>query len=467
MVASALARVQEFDPTGVAARDLKECLTLQVRALGIDDPIVLRILAEALDPLIKRDFRGVARQLGISIEEVAVASRIVGRLEPRPGRAFGGEDPVYIVPDIYVHKIGDEFHVVLNDDGLPRLRINALYREVLARGSVTPKDTKTYVHEKVRSAMWLIKSIHQRQRTIYRVMQSIIKHQREFFEKGINHLRPLNLRDVADDIEMHESTVSRVTTNKYANTPQGIFELKYFFNSSINRVQRRRRREREREGAHRTADPQRGSAAAALGPAHRRDAQGREHRHRPPDRDQVPRGPESPVVDEAAPGRLALRARPEAPSMKIMDILVKDAVILDLGVRNKRDVLAEMAHALAKVEPQIDANRLLEVLLEREALQSTGIGEGVAIPHGKLPGLDRLLATFARSSQGIDFESIDGQPTHHFFLLVVPEHSGGQYLKALARISRFFRDATFRQRLAEGESLEDVVGAIEEEDAKL
>ena len=153
--------------------------------------------------------------------------------------------------------------------------------------------------------------------------------------------------------------------------------------------------------------------------------------------------------------------------MKIMDILVKDAVILDLGVRNKRDVLAEMAHALAKVEPQIDANRLLEVLLEREALQSTGIGEGVAIPHGKMPGLDRLLATFARSSQGVDFESIDGQPTHHFFLLVVPEHSGGQYLKALARISRFFRDATFRQRLAEGESLEDVVGAIEEEDAKL
>ena len=236
VVASALARVQEFDPTGVAARDLKECLTLQVRALGIDDPIVLRILAEALDPLIKRDFRGVARQLGISIEEVAVAARIVGRLEPRPGRAFGGDDPVYIVPDIYVHKIGDEFHVVLNDDGMPRLRINALYRAVLARGSVTPKDTKTYVHEKVRSAMWLIKSIHQRQRTIYRVMQSIIKHQREFFEKGINHLRPLNLRDVADDIEMHESTVSRVTTNKYANTPQGIFELKYFFNSSINRV---------------------------------------------------------------------------------------------------------------------------------------------------------------------------------------------------------------------------------------
>jgi PTS system nitrogen regulatory IIA component len=153
--------------------------------------------------------------------------------------------------------------------------------------------------------------------------------------------------------------------------------------------------------------------------------------------------------------------------MNIMDILVKDAVILDLGVRTKRDVLADMAAALAKVEPQIEADRLLEVLLEREALQSTGIGEGVAIPHGKMPGLDRLVAAFARSSEGVDFESIDGQPTHHFFLLVVPEHSGGQYLKALARISRFFRNAAFRQRLADAESLEEVIRAIEEEDAAL
>ena len=153
--------------------------------------------------------------------------------------------------------------------------------------------------------------------------------------------------------------------------------------------------------------------------------------------------------------------------MKIMEILVKEAVILDLGVRTKREVLAEMAASLAKVEPQIAAERLLDVLMEREALQSTGIGEGVAIPHGKLPGLGRLVATFARSRAGIDFESIDGQPTHHFFLLVVPEHSGGQYLKALARISRFFRDPVFRQNLAKGEALEDVIRAIEEEDAKL
>ena len=153
--------------------------------------------------------------------------------------------------------------------------------------------------------------------------------------------------------------------------------------------------------------------------------------------------------------------------MKVMDILARDAVILDLGVQSKREVLATMSNALAKVEPQIEAGRLLEVLLEREALQSTGIGEGVAIPHGKMVGLDRLVASFARSHEGVDFEAIDGQPTHHFFLLVVPEHSGGQYLKALARISRFFRDPTFRQRLGEVESVEDVIHAIEEEDARL
>jgi PTS system nitrogen regulatory IIA component len=153
--------------------------------------------------------------------------------------------------------------------------------------------------------------------------------------------------------------------------------------------------------------------------------------------------------------------------MKIMDILVKDAVILNLGVRTKRGVLGEMAAALAKVEPQIEADRLLEVLLEREALQSTGIGEGVAIPHGKLAGLDRLVASFAHSSEGVEFESIDGQPTYHFFLLVVPEHSGGQYLKALARISRFFRDPAFRQRLSDAETLEEVIRAIDEEDAAL
>jgi RNA polymerase sigma-54 factor len=235
-VEQALRKVQSFDPPGIAARDLRECLMLQLDLLGIDHPVVRALVADHLDLLQKRDFRKLAKLLGTSLEEVAAAADVIGRLDPRPGRAFGGDDPIYIVPDIYVHKIGDDFHIVLNEDGLPKLRISSLYRDVLARNASVEKGTRDYVQEKVRSALWLIKSIHQRQRTIYKVMQSIIKHQRDFFEKGIAFLRPLNLRDVADDIGMHESTVSRVTTNKYAHTPQGIFELKYFFNSSINRV---------------------------------------------------------------------------------------------------------------------------------------------------------------------------------------------------------------------------------------
>jgi RNA polymerase sigma-54 factor len=236
IVETALGKVQELDPPGVAARDLRECLLLQLGSLGLDDPLVCRLVDEHLAALQKRDFRSIARALGVTLEEVAAAAHVIARLEPRPGRAFGGDEPIYITPDIYVHRLNDEFHIVLNEDGLPRLRINNLYREVLARDREVTKDTRDYVQDKVRSAMWLIKSIHQRQRTIYKVMQSIIKSQRDFFEHGITHLRPLNLRDVADDIGMHESTVSRVTTNKYAHTPQGIFELKYFFNSSINRV---------------------------------------------------------------------------------------------------------------------------------------------------------------------------------------------------------------------------------------
>ena len=231
LVSQVVGKIQKFDPTGVGARDLRECLLLQASALRIDDPLVLDILDTHIHLLVRRDLRGLAKATGEPIESIAVAVQAIGALEPRPGRAIGGDEPVYITPDIYVHKIGDEFHVMLNEDGLPKLRINGLYRDVLGKKSGVEKDTREYVHDKVRSAMWLIKSIHQRQRTIFKVMQSITRYQREFFDQGVEFLKPLNLRDVADDIGMHESTVSRVTTNKYVHTPQGIFELKYFFNS--------------------------------------------------------------------------------------------------------------------------------------------------------------------------------------------------------------------------------------------
>jgi RNA polymerase sigma-54 factor len=236
LVEQTLAKVQTLDPPGVAARDLRECLLIQLAALEIHDPLVVGIVDHHLDLLERRDLRRIAREMDSTIEAISAAAALIGQLEPRPARAFGGDEPIYIVPDIYVYKVGDDFHIVLNEDGLPKLKINSLYRDVLAKDREVAKDTREYVQDKVRAALWLIKSIHQRQRTIYKVMESIVRHQNDFFEKGVAHLRPLNLRDVADDIGMHESTVSRVTTNKYAHTPQGIFELKYFFNSSINRV---------------------------------------------------------------------------------------------------------------------------------------------------------------------------------------------------------------------------------------
>jgi RNA polymerase sigma-54 factor len=228
-----LRRVQEFDPVGVAARDLGECLRVQARVGGVTDPLVLAILDSHLELLQRRDFRAIARLSGATVEEVSAAADAIASFEPRPGRQFSAEDPIYITPDIYVHKVGDEYHVVLNEEGLPRLRVSSAYRDVLSRRDSEPRETREYVRERLRSAMWVIRSIHQRERTIVKVMESIIRFQRDFFDQGSQALRPLNLRDVAEDIGMHESTVSRVTSNKYAQTPHGLFRLKFFFNSSI------------------------------------------------------------------------------------------------------------------------------------------------------------------------------------------------------------------------------------------
>jgi RNA polymerase sigma-54 factor len=227
-----LDQVQAFDPRGVAARNLRECLLLQARALDPPNELVVKILEEAFDIFHRGRLDQVARKVRASIEEIKEAANIISSLDPKPGRAFQNSDTVYVVPDIFVVKVDKDYSVMLNDDGLPRLKISSYYQRQL-HSNVCTSATRDYIQEKMRGAMWLIKSIHQRQRTIYRVTQSIIKFQREFFDKGIDYLRPLILKDVADDIDMHESTISRVTTNKYVHTPRGIFELKYFFNSGI------------------------------------------------------------------------------------------------------------------------------------------------------------------------------------------------------------------------------------------
>jgi RNA polymerase sigma-54 factor len=230
-----LSLMQTFDPIGVCARDLRECLLIQARYLGLENTIVTDIVTDHLQNLEKKNYKAICKALKRSMDEVISAVNVIKSLEPKPGREFSDDTPQYINPDIYVYKLEDDFVIMLNDDGMPKLRVNSFYKSSITRGKKISGDAEDYIQEKMRSAAWLIKSIHQRQKTIYRVMESILQFQREFFDKGIAHLKPMVLRDVAQDIGMHESTISRVTTNKYAFTPQGIFELKYFFNSSIRR----------------------------------------------------------------------------------------------------------------------------------------------------------------------------------------------------------------------------------------
>ncbi len=236
-VEALLLKMQTFDPIGVCARDLSECLLIQARHLGFGDTIITDIIANHLTELEKKNYKAICKALKISIDEVVSSVNVIKGLEPRPGRQFSEDTPQYINPDIYVYKLDNDFAIMLNDDGMPKLRVNSFYKNSISKGKKISGDAETYIQDKIRSAAWLIKSIHQRQKTIYRVMESILRYQREFFEKGIAYLKPMVLRDVAQDIGMHESTISRVTTNKYAYTPQGIFELKYFFNSSIKRGQ--------------------------------------------------------------------------------------------------------------------------------------------------------------------------------------------------------------------------------------
>lgn len=226
-----LKAVQELDPPGVGARDLRECLLIQARQLGFSGTIVEEIISKHLDDLEKRRYQVIAKGLKTTLKDIQIAAKAIEALEPKPGRPFASSDVQYIVPDVYVVKKEGEYFILLNDDGIPKLRISPFYKNLMRGGG--DDAAKDYIESKLRSAQWLIKSIEQRNKTIYRVAESIVRRQRDFLDRGIEHLRPMILRDVAEDIGMHESTISRVTTNKYVHTPQGIYELKFFFSGGI------------------------------------------------------------------------------------------------------------------------------------------------------------------------------------------------------------------------------------------
>ncbi len=232
-----LTMVQELDPPGVAACNITECLLLQTKALGKENEVIKSIITNHLSDLEFHNYSHIAKKLKIPVEDVKDYAHFIQELEPKPGRAYSQDNAQYITPDVYVHKLGEEYIVTLNEDGLPKLQVSHFYRKTMMRKEEVADKTKEYINDKMRQAMWLIKSIHQRQQTLYKVSKSIVKFQRDFLDRGITNLKPMVLKDVAEDIDMHESTISRVTTNKYMHTPRGIFELKYFFSSGVKKTE--------------------------------------------------------------------------------------------------------------------------------------------------------------------------------------------------------------------------------------
>jgi len=231
LVERVLHLVQRFDPVGVAARTVQECLLVQLEVERYDDdPILIELVKEHLEDLEKKRYKPVARKFRISLEQIKEYLDILQKMDPMPGASFGTSEPFYISPDVYVYKFDDEYTIILNEDGMPKLQLNSIYMDTLQRNNNKDKE---YFQGKMRQAQWLMKSLFQRQRTLYKVVESIVKHQRDFFDEGVHKLKPLILKDVAEDISMHESTVSRITSNKYVATPHGVFELKFFFNSAL------------------------------------------------------------------------------------------------------------------------------------------------------------------------------------------------------------------------------------------
>ena len=237
-VREALTLVQSFDPPGIACNDLQESLLHQLDTLGEpEDSLTRRVIREAWPFFLKRQFQAIAKEFDIKLAVLEPIVESIKSLELRPGRKFNTERTHYVEPDVYITKVSGKYVIVLNDDGMPRLRISKSYRNMLQSMTANRQqsEARQFIKDKLRSALWLIKSLDQRQRTIYKVSDSIIRQQQAFFELGIDYLRPMVLRDVADDIGMHESTVSRVVSNKYMHTPRGLYPMKFFFHSGIDR----------------------------------------------------------------------------------------------------------------------------------------------------------------------------------------------------------------------------------------
>ncbi len=228
-----LAIIQTLDPPGVAARDLKECLLLQLREAGLQQSVPYRLVRDCFEELINHRWSEISKRFGISATDVQAAADEIAKLDPKPGLRYSARSDNYIIPDLVVDKIDDKYHVFLNDGNLPRLKLSKAYQDIARDKKKFDGENKEFISSKLNSANWMIQAIEQRRQTMLKVMNYIVERQREFFEKGVQYLKPLTLREVAEVISMHESTVSRVTNEKYVQTPRGVLPLKFFFSSGL------------------------------------------------------------------------------------------------------------------------------------------------------------------------------------------------------------------------------------------
>jgi RNA polymerase sigma-54 factor len=224
--------IQSFEPAGVGARDLRECLMLQLEHAGKEDSLEYRIIRDHMEALGKRRIPEIARGTGQPVEEVQEAMARIGRLDPRPGRAFLPAVEQYVTPEVFVQRNGDDYVVTTNDEQIPHLRISNVYKDLMSSGG-NDAEVKNYIREKIRAGKFLIKSLHQRQATIANIGREIVKRQRDFMDKGIAHLKPMTMSQVAEVVGVHETTVSRAVSGKYIQTPQGVFEMKFFFTAGL------------------------------------------------------------------------------------------------------------------------------------------------------------------------------------------------------------------------------------------
>jgi RNA polymerase sigma-54 factor len=232
----AIALVHEFDPPGVGARNLQECLILQMRLLNHENTLAGKILNDGFSELEKKKYKQLAARFKVSIEDILQAVKVIEELEPRPGRNYSREEVIHVIPDVFVEESEGKFIIVLNDEGIPKIRLSKYYRDLITKKDSLGNEEKEFLEEKLRSAVWLLKSLSQRKKTIYRITESILKFQEDFFRKGIEHLKPLNLKDIATDLGMHQSTISRVTSNKYLQCPRGLFGFRYFLSNAVQSV---------------------------------------------------------------------------------------------------------------------------------------------------------------------------------------------------------------------------------------